>query len=56
MTKEERKAYNRLYYETHKEQAQAYQQTPRHKKYQKEYRESNKDYFKAYLGLDPGEM
>ena len=58
MTKEERKKYNKAYYQAHKEEKKKYTKAYRetHKEEQKAYRESHKeeynDYQKAYYKTD----
>ena len=50
MSKEERKEYQKAYYEAHKEQVKAYKKAHKEqiKAYQKAYKKANKEELKAY--------
>ena len=54
MSKEERKEYQKAYYEAHKEQVKAYKKAHKEqiKAYQKAYKKANKEELKAYTKAD----
>ena len=54
MTREERKAYLKAYYQAHKEEAKTYRQAHKEeaKAYMKAHKEERKEYMKAYYKAD----